>query len=144
MPWLIKQMEDLKLARLAGESFSYITGLDLAYLDLERKPPEGIELGPNDDPNDDDVAMDEDDSLPWPDAAKIADWWSANASRFVAGTRYFVGEPPTFAHCRQVLKTGFQRQRIAAATYLCLLTPGTALFNTAAPAWRQERLLIAG
>ena len=30
VPWLIKQMEDLKLARLAGESFSMITGLDLA------------------------------------------------------------------------------------------------------------------
>jgi hypothetical protein len=39
------------------------------------------------------------------------------------------------------LKTGFQRQRIAAAEYLTLLAPGTPLFNTAAPAWRQQRLL---
>ena len=39
VPWLIKQMKDLKLTRLAGESFSLITGLDLAYLDLERRPP---------------------------------------------------------------------------------------------------------
>jgi hypothetical protein len=29
-------MEDLQLARLAGEAFSFITGLDLAYLDLDR------------------------------------------------------------------------------------------------------------
>jgi uncharacterized protein (TIGR02270 family) len=71
VPWLIRQMEDLKLARLAGESFSFITGLDLAYLDLERKPPEGVEFGPNDNPEDDNVAMDEDDSLPWPDPVKI-------------------------------------------------------------------------
>ena len=141
VPWLIQLMQDLKLTRLAGESFSLITGLDLAYLDLERRPPENVELGPNDDPNDDDVAMDEDDSLPWPDPEKIAAWWQANGPRFAPGTRYFMGEPPSPAHCLGVLKTGFQRQRIAAAEYLCLMKPGTPMFNTAAPAWRQQRLL---
>ena len=40
-----------------------------------------------------------------------------------------------------MLREGFQRQRSAAALYLCLLQPGTPLFNTAAPAWRQQRLL---
>jgi hypothetical protein len=40
-----------------------------------------------------------------------------------------------------LLKNGFQRQRMAAAIYLCLLKPGTPLFNCAAPAWRQQRLL---
>jgi len=34
-----------------------------------------------------------------------------------------------------------QRQRVLAAHYLCLLEPGTPLFNTSAPAWRQQRLL---
>jgi uncharacterized protein (TIGR02270 family) len=141
LPWLIQQMQDLKLTRLAGESFSRITGLDLADLDLDRKPPENFEPGPNDDPDDSNVAMDEDDSLPWPDADKITAWWHANGPRFASGTRYFMGEPPSPAHCLSVLKTGFQRQRIAAAEYLCLMKPGTPLFNTAAPAWRQERLL---
>lgn len=143
VPWLIKQMADLKLTRLAGESFSFITGLDLAYLDLEVKPPENVELGPNDNPDDDNVAMDEDDSLPWPDAAKIEQWWAANKARFKEGTRYFMGEPVNRAHCVQVLKEGFQRQRMAAALYLCLLQPGTKLFPTRAPAWRQQRWLVA-
>jgi uncharacterized protein (TIGR02270 family) len=141
VPWLIQQMQDSKLSRLAGESFSYITGLDLAYLDLERKPPEGVDFGPNDDPNDDNVAMDEDDGLPWPDVEKVSSWWQANGQRFAPGTRYFMGEPPSAAHCLDVLKNGFQRQRMAAAIYLCLLKPGTPLFNCAAPAWRQQRLL---
>ncbi len=141
VPWLIQQMQDFKLSRLAGESFSYITGLDLAYIDLERKPPEGVDFGPNDDPNDDNVAMDEDDGLPWPDVKKISSWWQANGQRFAPGTRYFMGEPPSTAHCLDVLKHGFQRQRMAAAVYLCLLKPGTSLFNCAAPAWRQQRLL---
>jgi uncharacterized protein (TIGR02270 family) len=140
-PWLIKQMADLKLTRLAGESFTFITGLDLAYLDLDRKPPEDFEPGPNDNPDDPDVAMDEDDSLPWPDPVKLQAWWDANKSRFTDGKRYFMGAPVTRAHCIQVLKDGFQRQRMAAALYLCLLQPGTKLFPTKAPAWRQQRWL---
>jgi uncharacterized protein (TIGR02270 family) len=122
-------------------SFSYFISFDLAYFDLERKPPQGVDFGPNDDPNDDNVAMDEDDGLPWPDVERISAWWQANGHRFASGTRYFMGEPPSATHCLDVLKNGFQRQRMAAAIYLCLLKPGTPLFNCAAPAWRQQRLL---
>ena len=143
VPWLIAKMQDLKLTRLAGEAFGFITGLDLAYLDLDRKPPEGIELGPSGDPEDGNVALDQDESLPWPDPEKIAAWWRAHGAKFASGTRYFMGDVPTPATCLEVLKTGFQRQRIAAAEYLTLLTPGTPLFNTAAPTRRQQRLLAA-
>jgi len=142
IPWLISLMADDVWARLAGESFSMITGADLALLDIERKPPEGIDFGPNDNPDDDNVAMDEDDSLPWPDQAKVQAWWQANAARFAPGQRYFAGEPPSPAHCMHVLKTKGQRQRIMAAEYLCLLRPGTKLFPVAAPAWRQSRWLV--
>jgi uncharacterized protein (TIGR02270 family) len=141
VPWLLKQMEDMKLARLAGESFSFITGLDLAYLDLEREPPGNFESGPNDDPNDPNVEMDEDESLPWPDPIRVAAWWDGNKYRFQEGKRYFMGEPPSRPHSVHVLKGGFQRQRIAAAEYLCLLNPGTRLFATSAPAWRQKHWL---
>lgn len=141
VPWLIQQMHDPKLARLAGESFSLMTGLDLARQGFEQKLFEIAETGPSDDPSDDGVATEEDYGLPWPDAEKIGSWWQTNASRFAAGTRYFMGEPPTPAHCLSILKTGYQRQRIAAAEWRCLLAPGTPLFNTAAPAWRQQRWL---
>ena len=57
--------------------------------------------------------------------------------------RYFIGQTPSHAHCLAVLKTGRQRQRAAAAEYLCLLQPGTPLFPTHAPAWRQQRWLDA-
>lgn len=141
VPWLIGFMTDDKLARLAAESFSLITGLDLAWLDLERKPPENFESGPNDDPNDPNVEMDEDDGLPWPDQKLVAAWWSANSHRFQPGVRYFMGEPLNRENCLRVLKEGYQRQRIAAAIYLSLLNPGTPLFEWRAPAWRQQRLL---
>lgn len=141
VPWLFKQMEDDANARLAGEAFSFITGVDLAWLDLERKPPETVLGGPNDDPNDDNVALDEDESLPWPDLPKLTAWWHKNSAQFPAGTRLFAGAPPTTNHCFKVLKEHTQRRRMAAALYMSLLKPGSVLFNCAAPTRRQERLL---
>ena len=129
------------MARLAGESFSFITGLDLADLDLETEPPKNFRSGPTDNPEDDNVAMDEDDGLPWPDPEKIQAWWDVNHLRFEPRVRYFMGERVSVEHCKQVLRKGFQRQRVAAAEYLCLLIPGTPLFPTSAPAWRQQRWL---
>ncbi|MCK7582576.1 MAG: hypothetical protein MZV65_48050 [Chromatiales bacterium] len=64
-----------------------------------------------------------------------------NRHRFPAGVRHFMGEPPNPENCRRVLRDGYQRQRIAAALYLALLRPGTPLFPTSAPAWRQKRWL---
>jgi uncharacterized protein (TIGR02270 family) len=141
MPWLLKQMADLSSSRLAGEAFSLITGTDLAYLDLDRKPPDGVEFVPTADAADANVAMDEDDSLPWPDPVRIEKWWRANEARFAPNVRYFMGEPPAKAHLLSVLKGGFQRQRSAAAQYWSLLHPGTPLFNVRAPTHRQQRLL---
>jgi uncharacterized protein (TIGR02270 family) len=139
IPWLIGHMSHDRLARVAGEAFSLITGADLAALDLECAPPESVETGPNDDPGNSNVLMDEEDGLPWPDAARVEEWWAREAQRFVAGTRYFAGAPLTPEQCLHVLRTGYQRQRIAAAFHRCLLVPGTPLFEWRAPAWNQQR-----
>jgi uncharacterized protein (TIGR02270 family) len=141
VPWLIERMTELSVARVAGEAFSLITGADLVVDALDCPAPENFESGPNDDPADPNVDMDPDDGLPWPDGPRIEKWWAANESRFQKGTRHFMGAPVTREHCIDMLKNAYQRQRILAAHYLCLLEPGTPLFNTSAPAWRQERLL---
>jgi uncharacterized protein (TIGR02270 family) len=142
VPWLIKRMAEPNTARLAGEAFTLITGVDLGAAALDLPAPENFESGPNDDPDDENVEMDPDDGLPWPDSDRIQRWWVENAKRFQTGTRYFMGAPVTHEHCIEVLKNGYQRQRILAAHYLCLLDPGTPLFNTSAPAWRQQGLLV--
>ncbi|MCI5221664.1 MAG: TIGR02270 family protein, partial [Candidatus Electrothrix sp. AR4] len=72
VPWLIQTMEVPELARVAGEALSMITGLDLAYEDLEGEWPEGFTAGPTDDPEDEDVDLDPDEDLPWPEPALIA------------------------------------------------------------------------
>jgi uncharacterized protein (TIGR02270 family) len=141
LPWLINHMKAVPTARLAADSFSLIAGADLSALNLFGPQPVGFEAGPNDDPDDPNVELDPDDALPWPDVSKVERWWAANSSRFHAGTRYFMGAPVTREHCIDVLRRGYQPQRTLAAQYLCLLDPGTPLFNTSAPAWRQQRLL---
>lgn len=141
VPWLIELMNDDLLARIAGESFSLITGADLAALDLERQPPEGVQSGPNDDPEDENVALDEDESLPWPARDLVHRWWTASGAQMPSDARCFMGGSPTPEHCTHVLREGTQRQRMVAAWQLCLQVPGTPLFPVCAPAWRQQRRL---
>ena len=141
IPWLIGQMTVADVSRLAGQAFSLITGADLDRLQLFRAQLEDFEGGPTENPEDENVDMDPDEGLMWPDPHRIQTWWDANKHRFQPGQRYFMGAPVTREHCIEVLKNGYQRQRILAAHYLCLLNPGTPLFNTSAPAWRQQKLL---
>jgi len=81
IPFLIDQMKVPKLARVAGASFSLITGSNISYEDLDSEKPEGFEAGPTENPEDEKVAMDGDLSLPWPDPALIQKWWNARKRR---------------------------------------------------------------
>ncbi|MDF0673879.1 MAG: TIGR02270 family protein [Nitrospira sp.] len=141
IPWLIQQMANPNMARVAGESFTFITGIDLAYEDLDTDKPEGFEAGPTEDPEDENVAMDADEDLPWSDPQLIEKWWSQNKSRFTNGTRYLCGQPMAIESLNHVLRIGKQRQRVAAALELAMRWPGTPLFNTSAPGFRQTALL---
>jgi len=141
VPWLISLMGQLPLARLAGEAFTMITGVGLAYRDLERKPPEDFNAGPTDDPKDENVEMDPDDNLPWPEPALVANWWQKNQGQFQNGTRYLCGKPMATEWLQQVLRDGYQRQRTAAALELAIRQPGKPLFNVKAPGFRQIQLL---
>jgi len=140
-PWLIEQMVAPETARIAAEAFVLITGVDFNAQQMEVPPPDGFEDGPSEDPDDENVDVPEDVALPWPDVQRIRQWWAAHAARFAPGQRFFMGAPVTDAACVQVLRTGFQRQRVAAALHRTLLQPGVPLFPTSAPAWRQQRWL---
>ena len=141
IPFLIDQMKVPELARVAGESFSLITGANIAYEDLDGEKPEGFEAGPTENPEDEKVAMDADLNLPWPDPALIQKWWNARQGNFAKGTRYLLGQPITPESLRLALKNGYQRQRAAAALELAILKPGRPLFEVRAPGWRQQAML---
>jgi len=141
VPWLKKQMNLSPMARVAGEAFTMITGIDLAYHDLEKRAPEGFEAGPTENPEDENVEMDTDENLPWPDPVSIQKWWSNNQSQFQKGTRYLLGKPITIEWLQEVLRIGRQRQRAAAALELAIRQPGQPLFEVRAPGFRQQALL---
>jgi len=141
VPWLIQQMSDLPYSRVAGEAFSLMTGADLALLDLELQDLPDFDAGPNDDPQDPNVAMDPDEDLPWPDPQAIEVWWQAHGGDFQVGTGYVLGLPQSESSFRLALARGRQRQRIAAACGVARYRPNEVLFPTSAPAWRQKALL---
>ena len=132
VPWLIGKMRDAKMARLAGESFSMLTGIDLERHELAVDIPEDISVIPNDDPEDDDVGLDEDENLPWPDSEKVGFLWQKYGRHFMPGQRYFQGKPVEAGALLDKLRNGYQRQRQAAAYELALLEPDRMLANTAA------------
>jgi uncharacterized protein (TIGR02270 family) len=141
IPFLIDQMKVPRLARVAGETFSLITGANIAYEDLDGEKPEGFEAGPTENPDDENVALDRDENLPWPDPTLIQKWWNQRQGQFAKGTRYLLGQPITPESLRVALKNGYQRQRAAAALELAILEPGRPLFEVRAPGFRQRTLL---
>ncbi|VAX25902.1 FOG: HEAT repeat [hydrothermal vent metagenome] len=138
---LFEHMSIPELSRVAGEAFSMVTGLDIAYESLETEWPEGFEAGPTESPDDDDVTMDADEDLCWPDINQLKQWWGKNKHYYKNKTAYLCGKSKTLDGLTTVLKTGFQRQRAAAALELTIRQPDIPLFETRAPARRQLSLL---
>ena len=141
IPWLIEYMNTPEQARVAGEAFTMITGVDIAFQDLDGEKHEGFEAGPNENPEDEDVEMDPDEDLPRPNPELVPGWWNKNKGQFKNGTRYILGKPVTADHLQQVLRTGMQRQRAAAALELVIMKPGQPVFEVRAPGYRQQKIL---
>jgi uncharacterized protein (TIGR02270 family) len=134
MPRLLEWLTQPPLARAAGEAFSFMTGVDLNYERLDANQPEGFEPGPTENPLDEDVSIDPDDGLPWPDPAKVSRWWSANSGRFTKGTRYLCGKPMTLESLQTVVQNERQRHRAAAAIELAIRQPKMPMIEVRARA----------
>ncbi|MEO1310547.1 MAG: hypothetical protein AAFV51_06200, partial [Pseudomonadota bacterium] len=137
-PWLLERCAEPARARVAGEAIARMTGIDLAYDDLDRDPPADFEGGPTDDPADDDVAPDPDADLPWPDPEKLAERIAVFTPP--AAGRLLHGAPVSEA--ASALVSAPQRTRLAAA-FEGAAARGGALFPCAAPAGRQRALLAS-
>lgn len=124
IPWLLVQMRDVQLARIAGEAFSNITGIDLQKEMLCQAETAAAE-------EDDD----QDDSLPLPNPTLVENFWSAAGSHMPAGVRHFSGKMLSSAHLLEVYRTGNQRQRKSAALELALQSNQQRLLNHAKPSF---------
>ena len=105
----------------------------------QAEPPDGLESGPTDDPADDDVSLDPDGDLPWPNVARVADWWHHNRGRLPSGQRHLLGTPHHPQWLQRVLEHGCQPHRAAAALELRLLDANRPIWEVRAPAFRQMR-----
>jgi uncharacterized protein (TIGR02270 family) len=137
VPRLIDAMRTPALARVAGEALTFITGVDFVVSKLNAPRPKDFEAGPTEDPTDENVALDPDENLPWPDPAGVAAWWSKNRNVFPPGKRLLLGKPITADWLHEVLRIGKQRQRAAAAVELAIREPNKPMFNVQAPGFRQ-------
>jgi uncharacterized protein (TIGR02270 family) len=137
--WLFDKMATPDLARAAADAFAMITGADLQREHLDCRKPEDSVL--SDDTGEESAKQDPDDGLPWPAPEAIKNWWTKHHSDFSNEQRYLLGKPIAESWLREVLRTGRQRQRAAAAMELVLLHPGQPLFEIRAPGFRQQQLL---
>jgi uncharacterized protein (TIGR02270 family) len=151
--WLLDAMESASLARTAGAAFSLMTGRDLRRDDLDGERPrsagrpevvaaaasesDGERAQADADLGGESRDNEVEDDLAWPDAVRLRQWWDQNRHAFVPGVRYLAGVPIRPATLQNVLGTGNQQQRAAAALELALLHPDAPLLDVMAPAHRQ-------
>lgn len=138
IPWLLEQMERPSVARVAGEAFTTITGVDLANQDLAAGWPAGFEAGPNDSPLDENVGIDPDQDLAFPNPRLLSEWWLRNSFTLTPGVRHLAGQPITVLALEDTLRRAPQRIRTAAAVELTLRQSGRPLFEVRAPAAQQR------
>ncbi|MCP4324578.1 MAG: TIGR02270 family protein [Psychromonas sp.] len=138
VPWLIEKMNNFDTAKVAGEAFTLITGIDLDRYELSIEPPAEIDVVPNDDSTDNSVELDDDENLPFPNVSKISHTWLRYRDRYKAGSRYIMGievnqnHPATVAKLTAMLKQVGQRQRASIALTLALLDPQSPFINVKA------------
>jgi uncharacterized protein (TIGR02270 family) len=140
IPWLIEQMKVPLQARVAAEAFTMITGVDITQAPFAGEKPEGFEAGPTDNPEDENVQMDPDENLPWPNPGAVGQWWKDHQGEFSRGSRYLLGKA-IVESLQEILRTGRQRQRAAAAIELAIKQRSQSLFEVRAPGLRQKKLL---
>ncbi len=136
IPDLITAMKKDTLARVAGEAFNLLTGIDIEQQQLTRPIPVRKWKLDNLDDSELDIEL-EDSKLPWPDADKITTRWQQHSADVESGQRYFMGKgfkaSTMTGHLNNIIASGYQRQRHAAALELALLEPTHPLHNTRAP-----------
>jgi hypothetical protein len=128
---LLDLLEVPALSRLAADALVTIGGIDL------RAGTRRTDEHPNDDPRDERVALDPDADRPWPEPSALRSEWARAEPQLPRDERLLLGRPIGAALLAEVLATGSQRMRAAAALERALAQPGTPLYEVRDPAFRQ-------
>lgn len=142
VPHLVDAMRDPALARLAGDAFAMITGIEITG-DLAGLRPESVPLFPSDEPGDESALMHPEELLPWPIPRAVEHRYEASEKKFPRGTRLLCGQAIATPSLCRILGQGRQPRRVAAALELVRQSTRQPLFEVRARASRQGDLLRA-
>ena len=120
---LIVLMKKTDTARLAGQAFSMITGVDFQQEGLIGTVPEEFAAQPSDDADSEVVDIHPDEGLSWPSATNTEAWWFKRGRDFLRGVRYFQGGEITTESLRRSLANQTQHRRASAAIELAVRHP---------------------
>ncbi|WP_426755065.1 TIGR02270 family protein [Myxococcus sp. Y35] len=133
-------LEDPLAARLAGEAFSAMTGLQLEglYALPPGERPEGAPLPPElQEDLDADLVPKPEDDLPWPCIGAVRYWWKEARPRFQSAGRYLNGQPLEGPVLLEALTHGPMRRRHVLARELAIRSQGQHRIPTRAFTPRQ-------
>lgn len=136
----LELMRERRVAPLAAESFSAITGFEWAAPYV--LPREELEALP---PLEEDLAQDleprPEDALPVPSRPAVAAWWNESRHRFVEGKRYLWGRELCPDVLLDALERGPMWRRPVLALELAWRSQGACLVQTRAFAYQQRTVL---
>lgn len=119
LPWLVQQMRDSAVAQMAGEAFTWMSGIDLISAGLAMQAqPAAVEDG---------LA----NATPVPDVIAIEQLLPQVIQRMPRGARYFLGRILDEQHTREIYASGNQQQRSVAALELALMRSEQIVLNIA-------------
>lgn len=140
VPLLLEHAAVDDTARLAAWAISLVTNAGASRA-LHTRAPTGFQAGPNDDPADDDVAMDPDEDLPWLSPDALRTWWSSHAAEFPPDKRHLLGRPIEKPWLEHLLLHANQAVRGAAAIELQFVAREKPRVAVGAPGFLQRRAL---
>lgn len=136
---LIKCASEPELSRLAGESFSMITGVNLKKEKLINEKPQEQKITSSTEEDGEEFVTDPDEDLPFPDCEKLNAWWQSNSAKFDKRVRYRNGQPHSKQVLIDILKNGILPYRHYAAFELALIDPAYQYLETHDFSIRQRR-----
>lgn len=135
---LIQCASEPKLSRLAGESFSIITGVNLEKEKLISEKLQEPKTSSSPEEDEEEFETDPDEDLPLPDHEKLNAWWRVNSAKFNKRVRYRNGQPYSNEVLIDIMKNDILPYRHYAAFELALINPAYSYLETQAFSIRQR------
>lgn len=138
-------MQDPARARLAGEAYAAITGIDLARERLtSREPDDAPSLPPfEEDELDADLVPHREELWPLPDAAACEEHWRRIGASYAPHTRYVRGAPFDLSVLMAAIDKGPMLRRGDYALELFVRTSGACDVETRAATATQRRMIAS-